>query len=211
MTIAHRYTQRERQSHRQSNCNETGYFILCVVSTCGTKGQRGVFLVRSFFRVCGADSMRGPSRPRLRSNGTLSGGSARRQQNVVALFLQHIARLWMQCAEESARTNGLGAWRYAAQASQAERFWHGRIIAYTGVGCIACDAPSIMANALCTISYGFHGTDALQPRGLVVQAHIGTHASVIVWCQCCLGPLSALMSAQCYVHGRTAPCMHGYC
>ena len=166
--------------------------------------------------------MRGPSRPRLRSHGKLSGCSARRQQNVVALFPQHIARLWMQCAEASARTNGattvqamswqncLGACRYAAQASQAERFWHGRIIAYTGVGCIACDAPSIMAIALCKILCGFHGTDVLQPRGLVVQAHIGAHAIVIVWCQCCLGSLSALMFAQCYVHGRTAPCMHGY-
>ena len=153
--------------------------------------------------------MRGPSRPRLRSHGKLSGCSARRQQNVVALFLQHIARLWMPCAEESARTNGLGAWRYAAQASQAERFWHGRI-AYTVFGCIARDAPSIMANALCTISNGFQGTDVLQPRGLVVQAHIGTHAIVIVWCQRCLGSLSALMFVQCYVHGRTAPCMHGY-
>ena len=80
------------------------------------------------------------------------------EENVSAFFLQHIARLCMQCAGELARTNGatvaqamswqncLGACRYGAQTSQAEGFWHGRIIAYTGVGSIARDAPLLIAN-----------------------------------------------------------------
>ena len=40
----------------------------------------------------------------------------------------------------------LGACRYVAKARQAEGFWRGRIIAHTGVGSIACDAPFVIAN-----------------------------------------------------------------
>ena len=183
---------------RQSNCNETGYLhcLRCkrsYVEGCVRTGrcdarpfhvqnqsQRAVFLVRWLFFVCVVRTMRGPSRPRRRSHGKLSGCSVRRQQNVAALFLQHIARLWMHCAGESARSNGatvvqamswqtcVGACRYAAQTSQAEGFWHGRIVAYTGVGCIAGDASFIIAK-----------TQTLQST---TESHASYHARVVSLC-----------------------------
>ena len=86
----------------------------------------------------------------------------------------------MHCAGESARSNGatvvqamswqncVGACSYAAQTCQAEGFWHGRIVAYTGVGCIAGDASFIIAK-----------TQTLQST---TESHSSYHARVVSLC-----------------------------
>ena len=113
----------------------------------------------SVFRFCfdWRGSLRPPLRPEARERARLC---VRRQRKVRALLVNHIARLWKQSAEDSARTDRAtlahamsaqirrAACAWAVQPRQLNGLVRGRIMALTGVGYTACDAPFIFASLL---------------------------------------------------------------
>jgi hypothetical protein len=115
---------------------------------------------RCLFGGCGAGSLRPPLRPRVRRLVSVSGLGVRRQRKVRALFVNHFARLWKQSIKDCARTDRAtlahamsaqirrAACAWAVQPRLLNGFVRGHIMALTGVGYTAYDAPFVFASLL---------------------------------------------------------------